>query len=109
MIKKISFKEYRESPELNISSLVNIEKSPAHFQWCKANPKDSSSLIKGRAIHQLILEPHLFNEVYAVEPDKSKFKYVTVDDLKPLCEKHGVKKSLKKSEMLCALLPFMTE
>lgn len=107
-IQKISFENYKKLPQLNMSSLCNIKKSPAHFQWCKENPKDSKSLIKGRAIHTLILEPETFHSVYAVEPEKKDYKFVTVEDIKQLCEKYGTKKTGKKEEILAALAPLIT-
>lgn len=104
MIKKISFSDYAKSPELNMSALCNMLKSPAHFQWAKQNPKDSKSLAKGRAIHTLVLEPNLFWETYVVEPRKEDYKYVTADDLKPLLEKLGLKAQKTKGKTIEAIL-----
>lgn len=104
MIKKISFSEYTKSPELNMSSLCNMLKSPAHFQWAKQNPKDSKSLVKGRAVHTLVLEPEIFWDTYAVEPRKSDYKYVTADDLKPLLEKLGLKAQKTKDKTIASIV-----
>lgn len=108
-IKKISFSDYVKVDALNCSSLVNIEKSPLHFQWAKANPRDTKTLVNGRAVHTLILEPELFNEIYAVEPRKEDYKFVTIDDLKQLCEKYGTKKSGKKEDILKELSTLISE
>lgn len=80
-----------------------------HYKWCKENHKDTKSLIRGRLVHTLILEPNTFNSVYAVEPDKKDYKFVTIEDLKPLCEKYGTKKSGKKEDILKELSPFLTK
>lgn len=108
MIVKNSFADYRKSEGINISSLIEIAESPLHFRWCLDNPKDSKSLVRGRAIHQLILEPEFFNDVYAVEPDKKDYAFVTVDDLKPLLEKYAVKKASKKEDTIKSLSPFLS-
>lgn len=68
MIVKNSFKDYRQVKALNMSSLVNIKKSPKHFKHCLDNPKESDSLDLGRAVHTLVLEPNLFDAEYAVSP-----------------------------------------
>ena len=68
MIEKISFEKYREINALNISSLVNIQKSPKHYKYCLTHPKETKALVLGRAIHTLIIEPHLFQNEFIVEP-----------------------------------------
>lgn len=75
MIKKISFKEYREIERLNISSLVEIEKSPAHFQHFIKNPKkDTYDLMIGRLTHCMILTPDEVKNDYFVMPKLDKRK-----------------------------------
>ncbi len=67
-MQKMTMAQYRQMEGLNISSLVNILKSPKHFIYKKNNPTDSDSLSLGRAIHSLILEPDLFFSEYAIAP-----------------------------------------
>jgi hypothetical protein len=68
MIQKISFGNYRQINALNMSSLVNIQKSPKHYKYCLTHTKETKALTLGRAIHSLILEPHLFQNEFIVEP-----------------------------------------
>jgi len=61
--------QYFASPGVSNSDLKLIARSPAHYQWAKANPKpDSDSQIAGRALHAAILEPDVFKERYAIVP-----------------------------------------
>ena len=108
MIIKNSFPQYQAVEALNISSLVNIKKSPEAFKWHLNNREETASLTIGRLLHTLILEPETVGNTYAIEPNKKDFKFVTVDDIKPLLELHGLKKTGKKEDLLASLRPFLS-
>ena len=73
MIEKIPFKEYQAKEGLNISLLKKINKSPAHLHFMEENPQeDTASLLLGRAIHAMTLEPNDFNNDFCVIPNIDK-------------------------------------
>lgn len=48
----MNFKDYKAVKALNLSSLVEIERSPAHFKYKLENPiEETEALSKGRLIH----------------------------------------------------------
>lgn len=61
---------YHQSPGINRSRLFNIAKSPEYFKYCEDNPRPPShDLIFGQAFHKLALQPHEFEDEFAVAPD----------------------------------------
>ena len=62
--------EYRQHPGVNFSRLKYMLDSPAHYlaelEKAKRGEGDTHSRGKLRAVHTLVLEPHLFADDYAV-------------------------------------------
>ncbi|MBQ6232119.1 MAG: PD-(D/E)XK nuclease-like domain-containing protein [Clostridia bacterium] len=62
--------EYRAAHGINKSTLWEIRKSPAHYQYALNNPsEDTPSLRLGRAVHAAILTPEIFKASYVEAPD----------------------------------------
>lgn len=66
---KMTNKEYRNDPAISRSELFEIRKSPLHFKYMQDSQKeDTPSLLFGRALHKMILEPDSFDKEFAVAP-----------------------------------------
>ena len=68
---EMSNEEYHKSDGVSNTGLGDIAKSPAVYQWRKNAPEDPEKLKAldiGTALHTRLLEPHLFDEQFAVEP-----------------------------------------
>lgn len=69
--RDLSNEAYHKGPGISKSQLDLIHKSPALFQWSKQAPEDEekkSALNVGDAVHAILLEPHRFDEEYAIGP-----------------------------------------
>lgn len=67
----ISNEEYHKGPGISKSQLDLAHESPALLSWSKSAPEDErkrGALDIGTAVHTLLLEPHLFEQQYAVGP-----------------------------------------
>jgi len=66
--RNLPFNEYLALPGWNWSKIKLIKKSPRHVKWAMDNPDagDTPSRMMLRAIHTLVLEPHWFDEDFAV-------------------------------------------
>jgi hypothetical protein len=61
---------YRKAPGVNNSLLSHFEKSALHARYSLENPSEpTDAMIRGRRVHELILEPELFKERYIYMPD----------------------------------------
>jgi exodeoxyribonuclease VIII len=65
--------EYHARPEVSKSSLDLVHRSPLHFWNRYLNPSrvaepPTEAMILGSALHTRVLEPHLFEDEYAVAP-----------------------------------------
>lgn len=57
--------EYKSIPYVNKSTLWEMRKSPAHYQWAlTAETPDTPALRFGRAVHAAILEPKKYDSDY---------------------------------------------
>lgn len=67
-MERISNKEYRSREGVSRSELNTIlQKSPMHFLYERTHPKeDTPSLMFGRAVHKMILEPDTFSDEFVV-------------------------------------------
>ena len=100
---ELSSEQYHGDKEsYSRSVLMTFERSPFHL-WAKyINPdrpkkEPTRSMILGSAFHTFILEPHLFAEQFAVEPEKVLLK----DGGRPLYEKYKADcEALEKSKKL---------
>lgn len=69
--RDLSNEAYHKGPGISKSQLDLIHKSPALFQWSKAAPEDEekkSALNIGDAVHAILLEPHRFDDEFAIGP-----------------------------------------
>lgn len=53
----LDFDEYKAADAANASGLKAIRRSPAHYQYFKANPKKTDAKDFGSLLHTLVLEP----------------------------------------------------
>lgn len=60
----LPFKEYQAIDALNNSTIGLLERSPAHSRC--GYYEDSAAMDFGSLLHLLVLEPHLFDDTYAV-------------------------------------------
>lgn len=59
--------EYHAQPHLSNSGIGHILKSPAHY---RARTFESTPALRiGQAVHALALEPHRFDDMFAIKPD----------------------------------------
>ena len=68
---KDTFEEYLSNDSISASDIKSFLKSPAKFRYNKLNPDKKESakhFAIGSALHELILEPELFNSHYYVMP-----------------------------------------
>ena len=69
---------HRDFKEASSSALKKLLRSPAHYKaYLNATDSDTSARKFGRAVHALLLEPHVFDETFAVwsEGRRQGFKY----------------------------------
>ena len=84
--------QYRAAPGLNWSKLRPYMTSPLHAKWEHENDKDTSSMLWGRLVHALVLEPKEAHTRYAVYDGRRGTKahkewqadHPGVQDVKPL-------------------------
>ena len=60
--------EYHQRPEVSKSDIDLLLKSPYHFKNKHLFREETKSFDIGSAVHSLVLEPHLFNEEFAIAP-----------------------------------------
>lgn len=66
-----SFIDYQRIDAVHKSTLVEMERSPAHYRWAVDHPKEATeSMALGKAFHTLVLEPELFKQQYYVAAEK---------------------------------------
>jgi exodeoxyribonuclease VIII len=63
----VPFSTYRDASGVNISSLKNMARSPAHYRHALANPSPQTlAMALGTAAHAAVLEPERFASEFAV-------------------------------------------
>ena len=68
--EEMTEQEYRMAEGINKSTLWEIRKSPAHYQWALTHlQEDTPALRLGRAVHSAILTPKPFTVDFAELPD----------------------------------------
>lgn len=69
--RDLSNEDYHGGPGISKSQLDLLARSPALLQWSKSAPEDDEklkALNMGDAVHAALLEPHRFQDEYAVGP-----------------------------------------
>jgi hypothetical protein len=75
MVETLSNDKYHGGAGVSATFLKTlVMKSPAHAKHDKDNPKDSDAFKRGRLIHTLLLEPHLFERDFRVLPEDAPAK-----------------------------------
>ena len=69
---RVPAEEYHAWPGLSISRLKVLAKSPLHYQYEIANPRQTDAMTLGTAAHHAVLEPKLFASRYAVWDRRSE-------------------------------------
>lgn len=93
--------EYHAAPGLNKSKLDMIMEDPALAKWIESCPVDdekTKTLDFGSAFHTAMLEPELFDALYAVEPIVNRRTNAGKDELKKFHELHGNKTIITSAE-----------
>ncbi len=70
--RNVSMDDYRAWPEVANSDLKNLKRSPAYALWRRHNEKSTTATAFGTAVHTAVLEPHLLDEQYTLEPQQPK-------------------------------------
>lgn len=63
---RVPYDEYAGLPGVSITRLKELGRSPLHYQYRLANPKESKAMRLGTAAHVAVLEPERFEATYAV-------------------------------------------
>lgn len=76
-IHDISIEDYHGSEGISRSSLMLMKKSPYHYWYERVSGqstprKATPAMVIGELVHTLCLEPHLYDERFAVGPDLPK-------------------------------------
>ena len=93
--------EYHAAPGLNKSKLDMIMEDPAMAKWVELCPIDDEKLKTldfGSAFHTAVLEPELFDGLYAVEPDVDRRTNTGKAAIKDFYELHGNKTIITAAE-----------
>lgn len=106
----LSDKAYFAIPALSASGIRDLLVSPLTYWAEHLDPEREDESTKaqdfGRAFHCRLLEPGAFPERYAAIPEKPEDAADTADELKALCEKHGLPKAGTKIEIARRLRDF---
>lgn len=93
--KNLSFKSYQEIEAINISSLKEMRRSPAHFKAKLEEPaKETTELLLGSLIHGLILQPTKLLKEYlpVVKADRrTKVGKALIDETEARAQAEGLK------------------
>lgn len=67
---RIPNNEYHSRPEISKSGLDQIDRSPAHFQAYRQEPREETASLRfGTAVHAAVLEPDAFERGYIPAPE----------------------------------------
>lgn len=62
IVSALPYSDYASAPALNISALKELRRSPLHYRYRLAHPKDTAPMRLGTAAHCATLEPDAFRE-----------------------------------------------
>lgn len=66
IVSRVPAEEYHASPGVSITRLKELKRSPLHYQYFLANPKQSDAMTLGTAAHCATLEPERFETEFAI-------------------------------------------
>lgn len=71
IFERIDESNYRHTPGLNPSTIVERRRSALHAKWAYENPGETDTPAKlfGRCCHSLLLEPDTFKDEWAIAPN----------------------------------------
>lgn len=71
-VYELPAREYHRLPAISKSQLDRIARSPMHYRhWMDTPSEQTRQMVLGSALHTAVLEPHLFNSQYFVEPSNA--------------------------------------
>jgi hypothetical protein len=70
MDRHVSMDDYRAWGEVSNSDLKNMKRSPAFAHYRRSHPFESKATAFGTAVHTAVLEPHLLDQQYQLEPQQ---------------------------------------
>jgi hypothetical protein len=95
--------EMKHHPKISVSGLVEICKSPAHYEsrYILKEGEETKAMKLGTAVHMALLEPERFAQTYAVHPgDPPEGVLSTVDQMKDFLRKAELKTTGNKPEIM---------
>lgn len=101
----LSNDEYHSGPGISKSGLDIVHRSPAHFKAAKdarakgVERRSTAAQVIGTAFHCLLLEPHLFADLYAAPFQPDPLALDTTDDIREALKAYGLKTSGAKAEI----------
>ncbi len=100
---------YRRAPGISASEVkVFANECPAHYQHRflgePAIRTESAAMVLGSMVHNLVLEPHVFDQRYLVQPEPGELDLVTVPQLKAWLKDHNLNQAGNKSELIERIL-----
>lgn len=69
---RVPWDEYRSLPGTSITRLKELRRSPKHYRYALAHPKQTTALRLGTAAHVAVLEPERFDRQFAIWSRRSK-------------------------------------
>lgn len=121
----IPSEQYHCIDALSSHRLKTLAQSPAHLRWELDNPaQPTEAMVTGSALHTAILEPQLFDELYAVAPECDRrttvgkqiwAEFVRANDGKALLTDTqyaritGMAKSIRAHELASSLIELGSE
>lgn len=69
---RVPVAEYRALPGTSITRLKELRRSPLHYRYALAHPKETTALRLGTAAHVAVLEPERFSSQFAIWARRSE-------------------------------------
>lgn len=69
---RVPVAEYRALPGTSITRLKELRRSPLHYRYALAHPKETTALRLGTAAHVAVLEPERFSSQFAIWSRRSE-------------------------------------
>jgi hypothetical protein len=69
---RVPVADYRALPGVSITRLKELRRSPLHYRYALAHPKETTALRLGTAAHVAVLEPERFSSQFAIWARRSE-------------------------------------